>query len=190
MKHRCQIGFMMKTSLMFSLFLTCLAVHAQGTFNASNNFIPPGSTTKAFVLDGLCQPLSKTVGRVNILDARDGSILSPNGSAGVALTLDGLFFINGLSVPGVATGGSAQVVIRVWDSSTGPDYASALARGQTLVTISNLGGGNIPSATFAANSDFVGVGLDRLSEPCPEPSSVLLAALGMAGVCWGFRRKS
>lgn len=180
----------MKIFLTLSLLLTSFALHAQGTFNASNNFIPAGSTTKAFVLGGDCLPLSKAVGRVDILDARDGSFLSPAGPAGIALTLDGLFFINGLSVPGVATGGSAQVVVRVWDSSTGPDYASALARGQTLVTISNLGGGSVPAASFAANSDFVGVGLVRLGEPCPEPSSVLLAALGMAGACWGFRRKS
>lgn len=180
----------MKNFLTFSLLLTSFAVHAQGTFNASNNFIPAGFTTKAFVLGGDCLPLSKTVGRVDVLDARDGSFLSPNGPAGIALTLDGLFFINGLSVPGVATGGSAQLVIRVWDSSTGSTYDGALARGQTLVTIRNLGGGSVPAATFAADSDFVGVELERLGEPCPEPSSVLLAALGMAGACWGFRRKS
>lgn len=180
----------MKTTLTLSLFLTCLAVHAQGTFNASNNFIPSGLTTKAFVLDYQCLPMSKAVGRVDILDARDGSFLSPNGPAGIALTLDGLFFINGLSVPGVATGGSAQVVVRVWDSSTGPDYASALARGQTLVTIRNLGGGSVPAATFAADSNFVGVELVGFGEPCPEPSSVLMLALGMVGACWGFRRKS
>jgi PEP-CTERM motif len=179
----------MKTSLTLSFVLASLAVlavHAQGTFNASNDFVPAGFTTKAFVLAGGCQPVSEAVWRVDIVNPRSESHLSPGGPAGVAFTSDGLFSIHGLSVPGMPTGGSADLVLRVWDSSTGPTYADALVRDETVVTIRNLGGGNIPPATFAADSNFVGMKL----YPCPEPSSVALAALGLAGACWGFRRKS
>lgn len=164
-----------------------LSAFAQGTFNASNNFTPTGASTKAFIFatDGTT-PLAKANGRVEILNAADMSTLSPGGSAGVALTLDGLFFINGLSVPGTSTGGSANIIVRAWDSTTGATFAEALTRTSGLITVSSLGGGTTPAATFAANSNFVGLTVAVI----PEPSTVALAALGVAGLFFVARRKN
>ena len=178
----------MKTLIALSLFSTLSAL-AQGTFNASNNFTDPGASTRAFIFkaDGMT-PVSKAIGRVEILNAADSSTLSPGGAAGVPLTLDGLFFINGLSVPGVPTGGTANIIVRAWDVSTGPTWDEALSRTpivQGLITVSNLGGGATPAATFAANSNWVG-----LAFGIPEPSTVALAALGVAGLFFVARRKN
>jgi len=162
------------------------AAYAQGTFNANNNFTPAGASAKAFVLDPNGSPLAKANGRVEILSG--GTSLSPNGSAGVALTLDGLFFINGLVAPGAGLGGTANLVVRAWDVTTGATYDAATARGSVNVVISSLGGGTTPPATFGNNSDFKGLKLE--SAIIPEPSTVALAALGVAGLFVMARRKS
>ncbi|MBN9692837.1 MAG: PEP-CTERM sorting domain-containing protein [Verrucomicrobia bacterium] len=178
----------MKTLIAFGL-LSTLSALAQGTFNASNNYTVPGASTKAYIFgfDGIT-PLPKANGKVSIQNAFDGSFLSPNGAAGVPLTLDGLFFINGLVVPGVAPGGSANILVRAWDASTGATWADALIGSPMfsgLITINNLGGGPTPAATFAANSNWTG-----LIVGVPEPSTVVLAALGVAGLFFVARRKN
>jgi hypothetical protein len=170
-------------------FLAALSAYAQGTFNASNNYIPTGQTAKAFILDSAGLPLAKANGRVEILNAADQASLSPGGSAGVALSLDGLFFINNLVVPGVATGGTAPIVVRAWDSTTGATFAEATSKISGLVTVSSLGGGTTPAATFGANSNFIGLQLAG-GPVIPEPSTVALAALGVAGLFFVARRKS
>jgi hypothetical protein len=181
----------MKKLLLTSLGLIAgLLAYAQGTFNASNNYTVPGASQKAFVLDAVSNlPLSKAVGKVQIINTADGSTLSPNGDAGVALTLDGLFFINGLVVPGAATGASANILVRAWDSSTGATWATAGSRSAPnsgLITVSNLGGGPTPAATFSANSNWSGLTVGVI----PEPSVVALAALGIAGLFFVARRKN
>jgi len=172
--------------------VVALSTYAQGTFNASNNYPIPGQPDplkKAFILNDAGAALSKAVGRVEILNAADSTTLSPGGSAGVALLADGLFFINGLSVPGVATGGSAQIIVRAWDSTSGATFAEALNKVSGLITVSSLGGGTTPAATFAANSTFTGLQLPGVPV-IPEPSTVALAALGVAGLFFVARRKS
>jgi hypothetical protein len=169
--------------------LAALSAYAQGTFNASNSYVPTGATAKAFVLDALGVPLLKANGRVEILNAADQASLSPNGAAGVALGADGLFFINNLVVPGVAAGGSANIVVRAWDVTTGATFADATAKSSGLVTVSPLGGGPTPAATFAANSNFVGLTLSA-GPIVPEPSTIALAAFGVAGLFFVARRKS
>ncbi len=151
--------------------LLSFAAAAQGTFNANNNFTPAGASAKAFVLDASGSPLAKANGRVEILSGN--TTLSPNGSTGVALTLDGLFFINGMAVPGVPTGGTATLVVRAWDVSTGTTYAAATVKATATVTVGSLGGGTTPPATFGNNSDFRGL---RLSGTPPGPEAPKVAS--------------
>lgn len=164
--------------------VAALSAYAQGTFNASNNFTPAGASAKAFVLSPAGTPLAKANGKVEVL-AADGTVLGAGN-----LALDGLFFINGLVAPGSATGGSANIVVRAWDSTTGATYDAALTRGSVNVTVNSLGGGTTPAATFAANSNFVGLTLSGSTPVVPEPSTVALAALGVAGLFVVARRKN
>jgi len=163
------------------------AAYAQGTFNANNNFTPAGASAKAFILDPNGNALAKANGRVEILEG--GVSLSPNGGAGVALTLDGLFFINGLASKTAGLGGTANLVVRAWDVTTGATYDSATTRGSVNVVISSLGGGTTPPATFGNNSDFKGLKLEG-GGVIPEPSTVALATLGVAGLFVMARRKA
>lgn len=175
---------------MNKLLLTALGVvaafaaQAQGVFNANNNFTPTGAATRAFVVDVGGANLSKATGKVEFVLA-DGTSLTAGGSAGVALAADGLFFINGVTVPGVAVGGTANIIVRAWDSATGATYNDALERAEVAVTVTGLGGGTTPPATFALNSNFTGLQLAVV----PEPSTYALAAMGAVGLFLVARRK-
>ncbi len=150
-------GTIARWALLLLGSLLSFAAAAQGTFNANNNFTPVGSSSKAFILDESGNPLAKARGRVEILSG--STTLSPNGNLGYPLTLDGLFFINGLIVPGVPLGGSSTLVVRAWDVSSGATFDTAMVRAIAMVTISGLGGGTTPPATFGNNSDFKGLRL-------------------------------
>lgn len=166
--------------------LGCVAarsVEAQGVFNGNSYYTPAGSSTPAMVTDLTGAPVSKAVGKVEFV-LLDGTSLSPGGSAGVSLTADGLFGISGVTVPGVPIGGTATLVVRAWDSSTGRTYNEAFLPGAVVVTISRLGGGTTPPATFALNSNFTGVQF-----VIPEPSTHALAVVGVVGMFLAARRK-
>ncbi len=184
----------MKPALFSILGLTAVvAVEAQGVFNANNNYVPPGASSRALIWDysnsGSGPPLSKSTGRVEFL-LLDGTYLTPGGRAGVPLVANGLFFINGVVVPGVPVGGTAHIIVRAWDSSTGAFWDSALERNCAPIIITGLGGGDIPPATFAMNSNFQGLQLGGPGHGCiPEPSTYALAAIGAVGVLLAARRR-
>ncbi|MBN9693493.1 MAG: leucine-rich repeat domain-containing protein [Verrucomicrobia bacterium] len=144
------------TFLLLGLFAWIPMLLGQGTFNASNNYTPAGSSTKAFIFDFGNAPYPKAKGRVAIRDQQN-RYLSPNGDRGVGLTLDGLFFINGLVLPGVPAGSPGSVILYFWDVTTGETYDTASIRAFALVNLNVLGGGETPASTFAVNSDFKGL---------------------------------
>ncbi|MFM7815702.1 MAG: PKD domain-containing protein, partial [Verrucomicrobiota bacterium] len=155
--------------------LLSFAALGEGTFNASNNFTPAGASQKAFLLDLDGTPLNKNQGRVELLLLNGLQTLTPNGALGEPLTLEGLFFVNGLSVASATVGDSVDVILRAWDASTGDTYAQALSKAETLIRVTNLGGGLTPPATLALNSNFRGLRLQF------TPYSVVQFANGVFG---------
>ncbi|MFM7214130.1 MAG: PKD domain-containing protein [Verrucomicrobiota bacterium] len=155
--------------------LLSFAALGEGTFNASNNFTPDGASQKAFLLDIDGTPLNKNQGRVELLLLNGLQTLTPNGALGEPLTLEGLFFVNGLSVASATVGDSVDVILRAWDASTGDTYAQALSKAETLIRVTNLGGGLTPPATLALNSNFRGLRLQF------TPYSVVQFANGVFG---------
>ena len=85
---------------------------AQGTFYGRNT-----SSTMILDIDGA--PLSKAVGRVEIIVS--GTVLS--GSVNT-LVADGLFDFGVLTVPWMGPGVTASVTVRAWDARYGDTYAA------------------------------------------------------------------
>ena len=90
-------------------------------------------------------PLSKASGRIQILN-RDGVLfVNPNtGMTIFGLALDGLFGLGQLAFPPTEPGGSTQVTLQVWDSSSGDTYESASERVAVPLSLVGLGGGALP----------------------------------------------
>jgi hypothetical protein len=165
-----------------------LSALAQGTVNINNNFTAVGASAKAFVyLDGGVLPVPKGLGRVEVLDAT-GAVISPiKDGTGNPFGADGLFFLGVTEVPGTSAGGNGSIAIRAWDSSTGSTYATALSKAIQVVTITGFGGGLTPTPTLGTAGNFAGLTLSPGA--VPEPSTVALAALGVAGLFFVARRK-
>lgn len=129
---------------------------ADGTFNCTNNFVPTGASEKALIMGPDGAPLSRSVGRVEVIGS-DGSILSSaKDGTGNPLGADGIFALGVMSVPGGRLGGSGRVTLRVWDSSTGATYDEASVRGQTSISLPSLDGGIKPPDNLS-DSDFRGL---------------------------------
>jgi len=181
---------MKKLSLIIATSVLAFAASAQGVFNANNNYTVDlgGGVTKSAFIFGVngTTPVAKANGRVVILNAASGAPLNPAGLDGNAFYKDGAFTMSGLVVPGVPPNGTANIIIQAWDVTSGSTFATATIRAQGLVAVSSLGGGGVPNASLALNSNFVGL---TLVDTIPEPSTVALAGLGLVGLLFVARRK-
>ncbi|MBL9176038.1 MAG: PEP-CTERM sorting domain-containing protein [Verrucomicrobiales bacterium] len=148
-----------------------------GNVNLNNNFTPPGANTKAYILGLDRQPMAKALGAVEVLDST-GALIKSGG-----LGADGLFFLGVTAIPFTTPGGAGTIIIRAWDVSTGSTYATATFKGQAIVTLTGLGGGAIPPPGLGTAGNFTGLPIF-----IPEPSSVILAALGAVGLFMAGRR--
>jgi hypothetical protein len=165
-----------------------LTALAQGTVNLNNNYTPAGAAAKAFVNLSTGVPVPKAQGRVEVLDATGAVISSVKDGSGNLFGADGLFFLGVIEIPNTVAGGGATISIRSWDSLTGATYDAATSKAIASVTLTGLGGGLTPTPTLGVAGNFTGLSLSA-GPIVPEPSTVALAALGVAGLFFVARRK-
>jgi len=173
-----------------AVLFVSLGALAQGTINFANG--APGVNAPITDASGA---LAAGTGFVAQLwaGATAGSLTAVSPTATFATGASaGYFFGGSRTIPGVATGSSAFIQVRVWSSGFA-DWASAFAAytannpaaqiGGDLVPAwasPNLGGGPTPPANLIGMQSFN-------LRAVPEPSTIALAALGAAALL--FRRR-
>ncbi|MBE0544087.1 MAG: PEP-CTERM sorting domain-containing protein [Verrucomicrobia bacterium] len=182
----------MKKSL---LTLGCLLVGAvaygQGTINFANI---AGAAVNAPVTqnDGLTR-LAGAQFQVQLLAGSSADSLTAIATAPFQTGGGAGYFVGGTQVvPGVAGGATAWVQILAWDTTAGASYAAALASGMDNVYgfsgIFSVVTGN-PNAEPPGTPALL-TGLESFSlVVVPEPSTIALAGLGLAGLLLFRRRK-
>jgi hypothetical protein len=89
-----------------------------------------------------------------------------------------------VTVPGVAAGSQATIVLRAWEGAVGSSYDTAAVKGQSLPITITLGGvppvgAPIPDAVLTGMQGF---------EMVPEPSTMALGLLGAAALLYRRRK--
>jgi hypothetical protein len=166
-----------------------LATHAQGTIFFNNRTsagdfpiaLPDGSPAGNYPGGASAQLFLVTQGGTVYTPLNPATTFRTGSAAG--------FYVNpvDVTVPGVAAGEPATVVIRAWASSYGSFEAAQIAGfwGQSpILTIAGLGGVNPTTGAIVPTPDLSGMGSFVL---VPEPSTVALVALGAMGLF--FRRR-
>jgi len=176
---------MKKLILAAAALMVSIAAYGQGQFVLNNRITAEGINAR-FILssdptDGSKSSVGSPDYTVSILGGPVGGALVPldpanttfRGAAGAATA--GYLTQVAPTVPGVAAGGTAQVVLRV----LGP---SGLSQDFGPYTVSGLGGGTItpPNLPLGGNPLVVNV---------PEPATLALGALGLGMLLVIRRRK-
>jgi hypothetical protein len=185
-----------------AMLVSTVLTYAQGTLNFANfsagvdaRVLPaPGGSQAALV--GSAYNADLYFGPAGITDPLSSS-LNPLGVAIAFQTAGGGgYFLGGTqTVPGFTPGTEITVQVRVWQSAAGGSYSAALANsgaftgtdghfGYSQPIQITLGGGTIP------NPNMVGlVGFPMQLSVIPEPSTFVLAGLGVASLLLFRRRK-
>jgi hypothetical protein len=195
---------MKKLLLVSLLFVTGVAVHAQGTFTFANN-----SATRVTNGVGTTAPNTGAAGatvavyfssNTNLVTAQDRSGLQINLGA-VTNTLSaaaaGLFIGGTRTIPGVPEQGNVAMQIRAWTGAFA-DYEAAFAAAQGgdgsiylgesrvfLVTALGGPGGTPTPGIFSAGR----LNAFTVQPLIPEPSSIALGLLGLGAIALFRRRK-
>jgi hypothetical protein len=100
------------------------------------------------------------------------------------------FFVNPLdvTVPGIAAGESATVVVRAWLGASYDTAAATGTAGQSApLTIAGLGGVNPTTGAIVPTPDLAGLQSFNLVT-IPEPSTIALGVLGAAALLYRRRK--
>jgi len=146
--------------IMGLITLSQLATGADGTFQCHNLFSNASGPSSRYVTtcggNGWIINVPKSSARIEVLTI-SGVVISPvQDGTGNQFVADGIFSLGILRVPGVLPGQSADIVIRIWNTNTGPAFESASARRSERIHFWALGEEPHPPA-LQQISDYQGI---------------------------------
>lgn len=185
---------MRKLIALFAVTVVAASAFAQGTVNF-NNRLTFASTDDRLVYLGTVNPVP-LVGTDWVAQLYYGSqgtaadSLNPVAANPAAFrvattTSPGTWSGGTRTLDGIAIGGTATLQVRVWNLASFPTYDAALAAGE--YGVSNPFDYTVPAAG-SLPSAFYMEGL-RTFNVVPEPSTIALGVLGLAGLLFLRRRK-
>ncbi len=203
------IGRMRSRLLIGAAMLLSARVLGQGTVNFSNlglanSFVyvgAPASTTKAPVGTTFSVALYwAPVDAPNPSIQPAPSTFKQEGPSGFIAPLDGLYSVGVVTIPGIAPpGGLAWLQVRAWETACGSTFEQAGGIDGGLTGVSSIIGittgdpttGGSPARLTGVGPVYIADGVGPgIIDPCvPEPSTVLLAFLGMVVVLGVSRQK-
>jgi hypothetical protein len=177
--------------------LTAASALAQGQINFGN--LAPASGVNAPVfLDGGTVRLDGPTYMAELMAGPDAGSLTARGTTAF-LSGGGAGYINGgvMTLTGIPGGTAAFIQIRVWNTTAGANYAAALAAGQAGManaygssTVFSVVTGNPAGSPPTNPANLVGLTSFNLNSGIiPEPSTFVLAGLGIASLLLFRRRK-
>lgn len=182
--------------LLITMALTasvCVSTYAQGTIDFRNRIT--GTIDVPVLAFGGATRLGDAsyVAQLWFSSTQTGSYAPVSGASSVFRTGTGAGYWNAgadstRTLTGIAGGATAWLMVRVWSTAVAADYATAFATvgaytGQSAVFSVVTGGGGIPPGSPAAMIGMTSFAL------VPEPSTIALGVLGLAGLLFIRRRK-
>lgn len=182
---------MKKTILTTLLSIVAIGLaYGQGQVNFAN--VGAGLNAPVFQGDGTTR-LAGAQYQLELLAGTSAGSLTARAATGF-LTGGGAGYVNGgvLTLTGIPGGTTAFIQVRAWNTAAGATYAAAFASGQPNAwgesSVFSVTTGNPAGSPPTTPAILVGLTSFNLN-PIPEPSTFVLAGLGIASLLLFRRRK-
>jgi hypothetical protein len=184
---------MKKTILTTLLSIVAIGLaYGQGQVNFAN--VGPGLNAPIFQNDGTTR-LAGAGYQLEILAGTSAGSLTARAATGF-LTGGGAGYVNGgvLTLAGIPGGTTAFIQVRAWNTALGATYDAAVANGAAgnaygIGNVFQVTTGNPAGQPPTTPAILVGLTSFNLNPVIPEPSTFVLAGLGIASLLLFRRRK-
>jgi len=179
---------MKKLLVTLTAVLVSVSTFGQGTI-LFNNRIVGSVDAPVYQPDGTTGAGPGAVGQLFLVSGGNFTALTPattfrDGSANPVAARYVVQPATAVTVPGVAAGAQAQIVLRAWMGAVGSSYDAATIKGQSAPITITLGG---QPAVGAPIPDAFLTGLQGFNM-VPEPSTMALGLLGAAALLYRRRK--
>lgn len=186
---------MRKLIALLAVSVVTVSALAQGTVNFNNNVWTGTSSRPVFAPDGV----TRLVGTDYVAQLYFGTVgtpaasLQPIGNVGrfrvVTTASPGTWSGSTITLPGIAAGQTAALQVRVWNATLFPaGYAAAVAGGG-IRGASGEFSYTVPAGSTPAPNEFWMANFGSFTLVVPEPSTIALGVVGLAGLLFLRRRK-
>jgi hypothetical protein len=181
---------MKKLLVTLTAVLVSASTFAQGTVFFNNR--TSAGDVRIFAPDGVSgagTAAASVSAQLFLVPAGGGALVPLSPATTFRTSAAASFFVNpvDVTVPGIAAGESATLIIRAWDTAAGSFEASLLQGESEALTITGLGGVNPTTGAIVPTPDLAGLQSFTLTL-IPEPSTMALGILGAAALLYRRRK--